>query len=187
MERVKNGTADAVDIDAPDDAVANTEASTAALDGPPIGSTGSGRLWGYGPVLIVLASLVGIVAVIGQFSPTVRDELRTSFTRIDDQYVELYAPTDSVSVDRSRVAIDFGVTSHLAGTQEIPYTVTLIDKNGGVVASTEGALTLANKAKTTVDAVLVAPSGASWNAITVQLDGRPEYLKLLRADVKGMP
>jgi hypothetical protein len=129
-----------------------------------------------------VAALVTAGAVLGVAagsSASVRDELRSSFTRAPSQYVELFFTTAPTLDDRGGAAVArTPVTLVQHGVRPATYVVEGRASTSDGTTTSPQSRTVTVAAGTSVDVVLIlaVPRGARGAAITVQLRGRPESL-----------
>jgi hypothetical protein len=151
----------------------------------PPGSTPPGR-W-FQRVLPVTGILLLLVAVLAALVPQFRSELRLSVTREPERYVDLYfieAASGSLeggqttcTRDRSDIAVDFVVRSHLGATARIPYSITVKPARKGLKPRrAHGAVRLSPGSSKTLHETLALPARTAY-VVTVSLPGRQQHLR----------
>jgi hypothetical protein len=119
----------------------------------------------------VLAALA-VVALLGQ-----DDQIALSTKRQPQEYVELVLSRGHATVCGPRAAqVDFAVTSHLVGTQDLRWQVA-VDPAGAAPARTkQGSVSVPPEVTRGVRLRMKAPRKAY--DLTVTLPGRPELLRV---------
>ncbi|HEY0358373.1 MAG TPA: hypothetical protein VGD11_07305 [Mycobacteriales bacterium] len=128
-----------------------------------------------------VAALVTAGAVLGVAagsSASVRDELRSSFTRAPSQYVELFFTTAPTLDDRGGAAVArTPVTLVQHGVRPATYVVEgRASASDGTTSPQSRTVTVAAGTSVDVLLTLAVPRGARGATIAVQLRGRPESL-----------
>ena len=149
------------------------EAHEPSRDSPRGPST---RGWRPGPVLPVLALVLAAVWWAASSSGTLSEQLRTSFSRVDQRFTELYFPDGQATSVRnacarsvSSVPVRFVVRAQGGRERRIAYRVVVRDSAGTRARTQGGTRVVPGQAATVRTAVRAPASGPFARPFTVRV------------------
>jgi hypothetical protein len=156
------------------------------------GDTGnSSRFRGYGVVLVALLGLLVAGAALITVSDGARRQAAISFFPVPEQYTELYfserRPAEVVDGSAGEaVIVRFTIANHEGRSQGLRYTVRVVDGAEVPLGAVTDSVEIGDTVVTTIASTIPVPTAVPWSAVEVTLDGRPERLRLLRAEADAM-
>lgn len=107
-----------------------------------------------------------------------REQLRFSFTQVNQPFVELSLDAPGLVESGASVAITFKIVNDGDSTNSLPYQM-VVAGGSSQGKNSDGTVTLRPWEVLHVTATVVAPPG-DWETVTIRLVGRPEQIMVHR-------